>query len=1152
MRKSHHIKVKLRDHTSVKSEETIKSVLGKTASSIKYLKDGDSIYFKSNEDVRDIRNRLTRAGLIVDRISVNGEEDLEFKDLDLEAGSSSSIDAKESAGDDSIPWRSDEAGKVHYRAQFVLGSNENIDTIINVIKGKSLVTSINHDENNLFAIVPNKNICQDIINVVRDHNISIQLKDILPVHTEKKYKVTASIGGITCAACASSITNAVSDLDFVSDVAVNVVSKVGVFILDSDDQSKLDQLKETVEDCGFVYEAVGSPTLTNHISVKSPARHVTVKIEGMFCSNCPVRTIKSLLDIANAELIIDNTDELTLKHPYIKFTYIPNVERGITIRNIFSKITEELTTEEHKDIKVVIVKEVTLEEHLKEMAKKETWSIAKRLIAVTVMAIPTFAFGIVGMALLPSSNKFREWVDEPTWVGNVSRVVWILFIISTPVYFFVADIFHRKAVKEIYSLWKHSNNWKRRLFRFGSMNLLMSLGTTVAYFASIALLGIAASRPRDTSDSRMHKGLSTTYFDSVVFLTFFLLIGRLLESLAKTKTASAISNLSSFKQETATLMQKVGDQYQEVETVQIQYLELGDYIKISPGQSPPLDSIILEGETEFDESALTGESIPMVRLRGDQIFAGTVNVGSSSVIAKVSSFDGESLLDQIVNTVRDGQLNRAPIERLANILTGYFVPIIIFLAILTWVVWLSLGLSGKLPEHYLDTDIGGWPVWSLEFAISVFVIACPCGIGLAAPTALFVGSGMAAKFGILCRGGGAAFQEGCKIAIVCFDKTGTLTLGNEMKVTNYSLHGDEKLAKIGIEVTRDMESGSRHPLAIGVKKFIDNTFGKKTGTVKVPDPVEITGGGLKGEIIIDNDLSLPDARIWKEVDPEMAIVGNERLLRDYKCHLTSEQLKLLAEWKARGKSLMVTAIKSRSYFGNDNFYPVMMCAAKDEIRPEAKDVIKELRRSGIECWMISGDNEVTARAVAQELDIDNVIAEVLPEEKAAKVKWIQHNNIGANGHHKVVAMVGDGINDAPALAAADVGIALASGSELAMTSCDFVLLSPINTLVSLLALLKLSKTVFNRIKFNFTWALVYNMLALPIAAGVIYPYHNTRLSPVWASAAMALSSVSVLLSSLALKLYNPTRSLPSSFKSKDKESNSYLHQYQPIRDYIMF
>ena len=212
---------------------------GKTASSIKYLKDGDSIYFKSNEDVRDIRNRLTRAGLIVDRISVNGEEDLEFKDLDLEAGSSSSIDAKESAGDDSIPWRSDEAGKVHYRAQFVLGSNENIDTIINVIKGKSLVTSINHDENNLFAIVPNKNICQDIINVVRDHNISIQLKDILPVHTEKKYKVTASIGGITCAACASSITNAVSDLDFVSDVAVNVVSKVGVFILDSDAQSKL-------------------------------------------------------------------------------------------------------------------------------------------------------------------------------------------------------------------------------------------------------------------------------------------------------------------------------------------------------------------------------------------------------------------------------------------------------------------------------------------------------------------------------------------------------------------------------------------------------------------------------------------------------------------------------------------------------------------------------------------------------------------------------------------------------------------------------------------------------------------------------------------------------------------------------------------------
>ncbi|CDO92971.1 unnamed protein product [Kluyveromyces dobzhanskii CBS 2104] len=1152
MRKSHYIEPGIKNTASVKREADERGALNNSANSIEDYNEEQCFTSRSKQNIREIWNKLRHKGLAIEDLLLDDKEDSDLKSSKFEAPGSSFGRLKDYNSNEDSFGGVNETGKVHYRAQYILGSVETINDVMNDLKEKTKVISVSLDDNNLFAIVANKNICQDIINLVRDHNISIQLKDVLPIHTERKYKVTASIGGITCAACASSITNAVSDLDFVSKVAVNVVSKVGVFILDTNDEEKLGLLKETIEDCGFIYEAVGSPTLTNHISVKTPTRHVTVKIEGMFCSNCPVRTIKSLRDIANAELIIDETEELTLKHPYIKFTYIPNVERGITIRSIFSKIKEELTTEGHMDINVVIEKEITLEDHLKEMSNKETWSIAKRLIVTTFIAIPTFVFGIVGMALLPSGNEFRKWVEEPIWVGDVSRVVWILFSISTPVYFFIADIFHRKALKEIYSLWKHSNNWKRRLFRFGSMNLLMSLGTSVAYFASIALLGIATGRPRDMTGSSMHKGLSTTYFDSVVFLSFFLLIGRLLESLAKTKTASAISSLSSFKQETALLVQKIGNQFQEADTVKVEYLELGDYIKISPGQSPPLDSIILEGESEFDESALTGESIPILRVRGDQIFAGTVNVGSNSVVAKVSSFDGESLLDQIVSTVRDGQLNRAPIERLADILTGYFVPIIIFLAILTWVIWLSLGLAGRLPEHYLDTDIGGWPVWSLEFAISVFVIACPCGIGLAAPTALFVGSGMAARYGILCRGGGSAFQEGSNISVVCFDKTGTLTMGNEMKVTNYSLHGDEKLAKIGIEVTRDLEAGSRHPLAIGVKKFIDNTFGKKVGTIKIPDPTEITGGGLKGEVVLDNDFSRPDTRLWKEVDPEMAIVGNERLLRDHKCHLTSEQLKLLAEWKSKGKSLMVTAIKSRSFFGNNNFYPVMMCAARDEIRPEAEDVIKELKRNGIECWMISGDNEITARAVAQDLDIENVIAEVLPDEKADKVKWIQRNNFTENGHHKVVAMVGDGINDAPALAAADVGIALASGSELAMTSCDFVLLSPVNTLISLLALLKLSKKVFSRIKFNFTWALVYNMLALPIAAGVIYPYQNTRLSPVWASAAMALSSVSVLLSSLALRLYNPTRSLPSSFKTKDKDSNNYPHPHQPIRDDIIF
>lgn len=1136
MKRSLKVRVLVKDNKGPETEKSIRKVVDNKTGSVKYKKSENVIEIKSSKDLKDLLESLSRSGL---------DADIEVFDKDLHDWQLVDIRNLGNPNDNS-----NNAADLNYRAHFVLEDTEEVDSIIEEIKEKCGISNVKLEDNSILAIVQNKNICQKILDIIRDHNISIQLKDVLPVQSERKYKVTASIGGITCAACASSITNAVSDLDFVSDVAVNVVSKVGSFILDTNAPDKLEELKETVEDCGFIYNAVGSPTLTNHISVKVPSRAVTVKIEGMFCSNCPVRAIHSLQDIADAELIIDDSNELSLKHPYIRFSYIPNVERGITIRNIIDKIKTELTTPEHNDIDVVIVKEVPIELQLKEMAKRETLGIVKRLVAVTVVAIPTFIFGIIGMSLVHSKNKFRKWLEEPIWVGDVARVVWILFILSTPVYFFVADIFHRKAIKEVYSLWKHSNNWKRRLFRFGSMNLLMSLGTSVAYFSSIALLAIAASRPRNNKESMTHKGLSTTYFDSVVFLSFFLLIGRLLESLAKTKASSAISNLSSLKQDTALLVQKVGDQYQEVGTVKVEYLEIGDFVKITPGQSPPLDSIIVQGENQFDESALTGESVPILRLRGDQIFAGTVNVGSTSVIAKVSSFTGDSLIDQIVNTVRDGQINRAPIERLADILTGYFVPIIIALAIVTWIIWLLLGVTGRLPHHYLDNDVGGWPLWSLEFAIAVFVIACPCGIGLAAPTALFVGSGMAARLGILCRGGGAAFQEACKVAIVCFDKTGTLTMGKDMKVTNYALHDNKKLAHIGIEVTRDMELGSRHPLAAGVKQFIDTTFGKKVGTMKVPDPIEIPGGGMKGDIIFNRGLSTPESRIWHEIDPECAIIGNEKLLKDHKCHLNSEQLKLLAEWKSKGKSVMITAIKSRSHFGNDNYYPVMMCAARDEIRPEAKIVIEELQKSGIECWMISGDNEITARAVADQLNIQYVIADVLPTEKAAKVKWIQENNLGPNGVHKSVAMVGDGINDAPALATADVGIALASGSELAMTSCDFVLLSPVNTLISLLALLKLSKKVFRRIRFNFTWALVYNMIALPVAAGVIYPYKNTRLSPVWSSAAMALSSLSVLLSSLALRLYNPTKALPPSLRFIENSDEFSFHP--PIKDSVLF
>jgi heavy metal translocating P-type ATPase len=793
----------------------------------------------------------------------------------------------------------------------------------------------------------------------------------------------------------------------------------------------------------------------------------------------------------------------------------------LTIRSILKEI------EHSGNFKVKIIEDISLDEHLRRISKKETLKIAYRLLLTTIIAIPTFVFGIVGMSFLPKGSSLKMWLDEPLWTGNTSRMTWILFFLATPVYFFAADIFHVKALKEIRTLWTRNVSWKRRLFRFGSMNLLMCLGTSISYFSSIVLLILAAHTERAGRHSE--GAFTSNYFDSVVFLTFFLLIGRLLESYSKTKTAETISSLGNLKPSVANLIDEDGDDYK----TDLKMLEVGDLIRIVPGESPAVDCIIQQGTTKFDESALTGESVAIEHTVGEQIFAGTVNKGPSSIIAKISTLDGTSLIDQIVSTVRDGQMKRAPIERTADVLTGVFVPIITFIAILTWVIWISLGYSGSLPEHYLTNDIGGWAVWSLEFAIAVFVIACPCGIGLAAPTALFVGAGLAAKNGILARGGGIAFQEGSKVNIICFDKTGTLTMGGDLRITNFATVKDSQLLKIVLQITKDLEMNSSHPLAVAVKNFVEHISLKKNiklGKVKVHESEEIPGKGLKGDVIIDED----DAEdpIWKELKPESVLLGNETLMRENNVNFSSEQSKLLNDWKLQGKSIIIVSLKCSRKFNNDKYHAVLIMASRDELRPEAKDVINYLKTQNIKTFMISGDNYLTANAIAKELGIDNVIAEVLPEEKAQKIKWIKST------HYKsTVAMVGDGVNDAPALAMADVGVALASGSDLALTSSDFVLLSPNFPLVTLLTLLQLSRKVFRRVRFNFGWALIYNMIGVPIAAGVIYPYNNSRLSPVWASAAMALSSISVVLSSLALKFFRrPKVVLEETKKLKDFEA----------------
>ncbi|OSX60168.1 hypothetical protein POSPLADRAFT_1147688 [Postia placenta MAD-698-R-SB12] len=878
------------------------------------------------------------------------------------------------------------------------------------------------------------------------------------------HRLTVSVGGMTCASCSNTVTDIMSALSGVSDVVVNLLGGSATAVIERKDLSP--QVVEAIEDAGYEAEVISVEPLDQPDGDEEEVgpRTVSLRIEGMFCST---------------------TDEWELDTVPRSISYLPSPPT-FTLRHIIHAISSSATPA--SPFTVTIHHPPSLEDRARNMQQREQWHLLERLIFSVIVAIPTFIIGIVYMDLLPSSNPRRIWFEEPMW-GNAARAVWALFFLATPVMFYSAGTFHRRSLKEVWALWRPGSRtpvW-RRFVRFGSMNLLVSTGVSVAYFASIALLALSALQAPSPSG----RGDMTTYFDSVVFLTMFLLIGRFLEAYSKGRTADAITALGKLRPTSALLVEMT------VQRVDAELLEVGDIVRVQNGSTPPADGTIVAGnDGAFDESSLTGESRLVKKNVGDKIFLGTINK-AGVVDVRVDAIGGETMLDHVVKVVREGQTRRAPIERVADLLTGYFVPVVTLLAVVTWVIWLGLGLGGVLPESYLDIDVGGWVVWSLEFAIAVFVVACPCGIGLAAPTALLVGSGLAAKYGILARGGGEAFQEAAQLDIIVFDKTGTLTQGGEPRVTDIEVVSSEsdsrRTREVVLGIAAEIESASSHPLATAIRQYCaENSAAAQIGS----EFSETPGRGLSAQF---DSLHCS------------AIIGNEAWMAANDCQVDGQLANKLDAWKTEGKSVIILAIRDESVAGSVfSFTVAAMFAVADPLRPEAQDVIAQLHGQGIGTWMISGDNVITAKAVARTVGIPetNVIAGVLPHEKQVGMKRPQRSLRSLFTKEKVnnrcvVAMVGDGINDAPALTAADVGIAIGSGSDVAISSAAFILVS--SNLYTLLTLTDLSRKVFNRVKFNFLWATIYNAIAVPIAAGVIYPAGNARLPPVWASLLMALS-----------------------------------------------
>ncbi|KAL1901524.1 hypothetical protein Sste5346_001931 [Sporothrix stenoceras] len=1013
------------------------------------------------------------------------------------------------------------------------------------------------------------------------------------------WRASLAVGGMTCAVCVNAITDDLKKKDWITKITVNLISNSAT--VEFDDKSKESKIVEAIEDLGY------DATIDTVVRIDPPKpktgpqqangaagddgdeqelheRTVEIRIEGLYCEHCPDRIARSLAGFRQPSLEI--LTKPTPQRPIIKLKYIPEAP-NFTIRHILAAIEAS-----DSELSASIYHPPTLEERSKIIQRKHQRQIMYRVIFTGIICIPTFIIGIVYMSLLPSTNHGRMYMMAP-WASGISRSQIALFILATPVYFFSANIFHVRAFKEVRALWRRGSRtpFLQRFYRFGSMNTLMSLGTTIAYVSSVSQMIVAAAHEASEVSN------ANFYFDSVVFLTFFLLCGRLIETYSKSRTGDAVEMLGRLRPTTAILVEKSVDTLEEKDVVennieavqsvtsteqdapqatppsassgsmsgkvvQADLLDFGDVVRILHGASPPADGVIVQGRSNFDESSLTGESRLVPKTVGDEVFSGTVNK-DAPVLVRVTGASGTSMLDQIVAVVREGQTKRAPMEQIADLLTTYFVPVVTLVAISTWIIWLSLGLSGSIPGHFLDVSSGGWVAFSLQFAIAVFVVACPCGLGLAAPTAIFVAGGMAAKHGILAKGGGEAFEKASRIDCVVFDKTGTLTMGGEPTVTDSAIFTDddaEDRKSDLLAALKAVEENSGHPIAKAIVTFCESSTNATGPGGNVDDLQEIAGRGMRATF---------HSRAGNDRSFEI-IVGNEALMNDYSVIVLDAVVDLLQQWKTDAKSVALAA--TRPLGGGDD-QPWTLAAAlsiADPVRPEAAAILKALQARGVLVYMLSGDNAITAAAVARQLGIpaDQVIAEVLPTEKAAKVQYLQASlqahtsrwgrtvkpkpasatttpsdgdtSTPSGGRRAVVAMVGDGINDSPALTQADVGIAVGSGSDVAISSADFVLVQ--SNLQAVVTLLELSRVVFRRIAFNFGWALVYNVVAVPIAAGVLYPIrtastNHVRLDPVWASLAMALSSISVVLSSLALRSRIPGMGFRPTVIKTPKEAN---------------
>ena len=809
------------------------------------------------------------------------------------------------------------------------------------------------------------------------------------------------IRGMTCAVCAKRIEKMVGRLAGVTEATVNLATEK-LFVTYDTGAVTIEDIKATVVKIGF--------------TVAEKPAHVTaaIPVGGMTCAACSGRVERVLNKLDGVETAAVNlaTEKATV-------TYDPQKIRMSAIKAAI----------ERAGYQVLAVSQNNAADEERTRRQREIQTLWRKLIVSAVFAVPLF---VVAMAPMVS---FLGWL-LPGWLSPENHPLTYAItqlLLTLP----VVAVGYRFYTIGYRALWQRSPN----------MDSLIAVSTTAAMIYSLySTWQIAQGH---------HHAVHSLYFETAGMIITLILLGKALEAVSKGRTSAAIKALMGLAPKTAVLVQDGTEK-----EILIDEVEIGDILLVRPGGKIPVDGIVTDGGTAVDESMLTGESMPVDKKPGDRVFAASVNT-TGVIRLRADKIGSETALAQIIKLVEEAQGSKAPIARLADIVSGYFVPAVCLIALLSAIAW------------YIGTrDVE----FSLTVFIAVLVIACPCALGLATPTAIMVGTGKGAENGILFKSG-SALETAHKIDAIVLDKTGTITEGRPAvtDIVATALAADVLLA-----VTAAAETGSEHPLG---QAIVAEAQARGLTLGKVEGFVALVGRGIAAQ-----------------VDGNAVLVGNRQLMEENTIPLGA-LAQTGTDMAAMGKTPMYVAIDGTA---------AGIISVADTVKPTSAAAIARLMAMGITVAMVTGDNQKTAEAIARQVGIQRVLAEVLPQDKAEAVKQLQQEG-------RQVAMVGDGINDAPALAQADIGIAIGSGTDVAIESADIVLMN--SDLGHVPTAIKLSQKTIRNIKQNLFWAFGYNVVGIPVAAGLLHLFGGPLLNPMFGAAAMSLSSVSVLTNALRLRFF---------------------------------